>query len=77
MMTSEEINYAMKNKVPVEYRGKTYDYIQEYIMWYDRKNQKITSFGLVETRKEHDEQGHEVKKVTIVRVPSDGVTIAK
>ena len=64
MMTSEQINIAMRKRSPVMYEGKRYDRIAEYVMWYDTNSRRRLSLVLLEGR-------------TSYRVPAEKVTLAE
>lgn len=63
-MTSEQINTAMKRKLPVMCEGKRYERILEYVMWYDRNNKRQLSLVLLQGRSSY-------------RVPADKVELAE
>lgn len=63
-MTSAEIDRAMKHRLPVVYDGRRYDYIQEYISWYDGSGKRQLSVGIVGNN-------------FIQRVPADKVALAE
>lgn len=47
-MTSEEIKEAMRKRLPVVWKGNTYEYIAEYILKYDEQQRQIRSLGLID-----------------------------
>lgn len=47
-MTSEEIKDAMRKRLPVIWKGNTYEYIAEYILKYDEQQRSIKSLGLID-----------------------------
>lgn len=46
-MDSKAIDQAMKHRLPVIYDGRRYDYIQEYVSWYDGAGKRQLSVGIV------------------------------
>lgn len=46
-MDSKAIDRAMRYRLPVIYDGKRYDYIQEYVSWYDGAGERQLSVGIV------------------------------
>lgn len=63
-MESKEIDEAMRLKKPVKYNGRRYDYIAEYVLWYDINGKRRFSLGLVDGR-------------TLMRVPAGKVEVAE
>ena len=47
-MRSEEIKDAMRKRLPVVWKGNTYEYIAEYILKYDEQQRPIKSLGLID-----------------------------
>lgn len=63
-MDSKQIDLAMKYRVPVMYEGRRYEYIEERVMWYDKRGKRHLSLGLVDKNLLH-------------RVPEEKVTLAE
>lgn len=63
-MSSKEIDEAMRLKKPVKHNGIRYDYIAEYVLWYDIHGKRRLSLGLVSGG-------------TLMRVPADTVEVAE
>lgn len=63
-MDSKAIDHAMKHRLPVRWEGIRYEYIAEYVSWYDNKGNRQLSCGVVANN-------------CIVRVPADRVELAK
>lgn len=49
-MDSKQIDNAMKKRTPVMWRGKKYDRVLEYVMWYDTSGKRRLSAVLLEGR---------------------------
>lgn len=63
-MNSAQIDAAMRDGVPVVYKGTRYDKIIEYISFYDNEKRRRLSVVLLQGR-------------TSYRVPADQVTLAE
>ena len=50
MMDSAQIDAAMRSRAPVICDGVRYDYIKEYISWYDDNGKRQLSVGLMQGR---------------------------
>ena len=59
-MDSTQIHNAMRKRLPVQYDGRKYDRVLEYISWYDGSNKHHLSAVLLSGRNS-------------VRVPADKV----
>lgn len=64
-MDNKQIVEAMRLKLPVRYKGITYQRITEYILWYDAADTRHTSVSLL------DKNSH-----SITRAPADRVELA-
>lgn len=62
IMTSKEIDEAMKNRAPVFYNGDEYRRILEYVSWYDDNGKRRLSVVLLAKQGNYS-----------VRVPADKV----
>lgn len=63
-MDSSAISDAMRKRLPVQYDGRRYDRIIEYVMWYDNNGKRKLSLVLLEGRGS-------------IRVPADKVELVK
>ena len=63
-MDSKEIDRAMRDRLPVVYDGKRFEYIKDYISWYDDNRRRRLSVLLIDS-KHH-----------AYRVPADKVELA-
>lgn len=63
-MDSKTIDRAMKHRLPVVYDGRRYDYIREYVSWYDNNGRRQLSVGIVTNN-------------CMIRVPVDKVELAQ
>lgn len=61
-MNSQEIDHAMKHRLPVMCEGIQHTRITEYVSWYDNKGNRRFSVGLL------DKNGK-----SVVRVPAEKV----
>lgn len=61
-MDSKQIDAAMRNRLPVVYKGTSYDRILEYVSWYDNDKKRRLSVVLLQGR-------------TSYRVPADQVEL--
>ena len=62
-MDSQQIDRAMRDRLPVVYEGRMYDRIIEYVSWYDESRKRHLSVVLIQGRCLH-------------RVPADKVQLA-
>lgn len=62
-MDSQQIDRAMRDRLPVVYEGHRYDRIIEYVSWYDESRKRRLSVVLIQGRGLH-------------RVPADKVQLA-
>lgn len=63
-MSSKEIDEAMRTKRAVRHNGIVYDYIAEYVLWYDIHGKRRLPLGLVSGG-------------TLMRVPADTVEVVR
>lgn len=45
-MDSKAVDRAMRHQLPVICDGKRYEYIEEYVLWYDDNHKRRLSVGL-------------------------------
>ena len=62
-MDSQQIDRAMRDRLPVVYEGHRYDRIIEYVSWYDESRKRRLSVVLIQGR-------------GLQRVPADKVQLA-
>lgn len=60
-MTSKEIDEAMRQRLPVQWRGEKYERILEYISQYDDNCRRTLSVGLLKERAIYRVRAEEVE----------------
>lgn len=63
-MDSKQIDNAMRKREPVMWRGKKYDRILEYVMFYDEAGKRRLSAVLLAGRSTYRVPAEEVTEVT-------------
>ena len=63
-MDSKQIDNAMRKRTPVMWRGKKYDRILEYVMFYDNAGKRRLSVVLLGGRTSYRVPAEEVTEVT-------------
>lgn len=49
-MDSKTIDRAMRDRLPVIWDGRRYEYISEYIAWYDGNKKRRLSVSLIDSK---------------------------
>ena len=50
-MDSKEIHRAMRLRLPVMYEGKRYEYMDQYISWFDKTGKNCLSVRLIDSQR--------------------------